>query len=196
MPNSCVFLLGNVLLDGWICRNSYESEETSCRLKRSNRACLICPGRMDLVEVRQTMGCLFFSLVNTKTMNLLDCPSCGFATTVESYDYIRICQPGGKLIDDSSRSDANSDDETPIFCGSCRSKVAPHWQFCPECGSKQIRSERIRRLVRFNLAKKALPAPPLPTTTMKSSKNTYQGQNDYAPFDETKEDSAIAYQAQ
>lgn len=107
----------------------------SCRIKRRNRPCLVCESYMDLVEVTQSIEIFFIPIrYNAKTMNFLDCPECGFSTSADSYEYIRLCN-----TDDCGEIEPLSTDidgEKSLSCGKCKSKLAVHYQFCPTCGTR------------------------------------------------------------
>jgi hypothetical protein len=127
------------LLDG--------NPNADCQLKRSNRQCLICPGRMDLVEVSQTVNLFWIPICSLATLDLLDCPGCGYSTSVESYEYLRGCHQKGTMTDDLKWYGGAS-----TSCHSCKTKLAKHWQYCPGCGSENKKEENMRT-VRFEDAK-------------------------------------------
>ena len=67
-------------------------------------------------------------------MSFLDCPGCGFSSTLESYEYLRICQQKGE------QQEYFIDGEQSIACRTCRTKMSQQWQYCPTCGAKHMRS--------------------------------------------------------
>ena len=106
-----------------------------CRVRRNNRPCLICENSMDLIEVTQSINLFFIPVCfNTKTMSFLDCSVCGFSSTLESYEYLRICQQEGRPIQKFSGKPV--DGEQSLSCKDCKSKLAKHWVYCPTCGAK------------------------------------------------------------
>jgi hypothetical protein len=145
-------------LDG-LATTSSNHHNPGCQIKRSNRQCLVCPGRMDLIQVRQTIRLMCtIPLCSVETMDLLDCPDCGFSTSVEAYDYLRNCQSQQGIIKTNCSSDCGlallvDNDPASNICRSCSSKVAAKWQYCPSCGEKKEQQQGRSsppRVVRFD----------------------------------------------
>jgi hypothetical protein len=128
----------------------------ACRIIRSNRPCLVCPGQMDLVEAHPRFS-LFsgLPLCSSETIDCLDCPRCGFSTSTTDYEYLQICkiQRHGMFYGSgrdrkssygrsSSRRDKGSNSPTSSssgsgrMCTNCNASLSSKWQFCPGCGSK------------------------------------------------------------
>ena len=112
-----------------------DGNDPYCQLKRSNQQCLICPGRMDLVEVRTGVSLLSLVLSNTEALDVLDCSSCGFVTTVECYNDIQLGQPQEMKTEYRGPS---IDETNSHSCQGCKSKLDRLWQYCPTCGVKYV----------------------------------------------------------
>lgn len=136
----------------------------TCRIKRSERPCLICPGYMDLIEARPQKFNLFGGIplvCNSEGIDCLDCPKCGFSTTTADYQYLRMCNKdrtgNGMYINStmSSRSERErtkrrssqhrrdnsisriSSSSNVRMCSSCQAPLeSGSWRFCPTCGNK------------------------------------------------------------
>jgi hypothetical protein len=85
----------------------------TCRIKRSDRPCLVCSGHMDLIEAHPSRFNLFSGalpyMCGAEGVDCLDCPNCGFKTTTADYQYLHMCkkerQTGtGSIILESSQS--------------------------------------------------------------------------------------------
>jgi hypothetical protein len=128
--------------------------DIECRVSRSNRPCLVCPGTMDLIEASTTYS--FFNalpLCSSGSVNWLDCPNCGFSTTTADYQYLHMCKkqrhvifysssrvgqdlPTGKSSHPIYDLGAENKDSFGHGCSSCRVKLSSGWQFCPNCGCR------------------------------------------------------------
>lgn len=119
-----------------------------CRISRSNRPCLVCPGTMDLIEASPRFS-LFnaLPLCGTGSVDCLDCPTCGFSTTTADYQYLDMCkkQRLGMFYCTTSRggkdlpTGESSKKKKPHFeceCSSCQVQLSTGWQFCPHCGRR------------------------------------------------------------
>jgi hypothetical protein len=112
----------------------------ACRIIRSDRPCLVCPGKMDLVEAHPRYS-LFsgLPLCPTETIDCLDCPKCGFSTTTSDYQYLQICkiQRHGMFQTHSRRDRRTSSGRisSDRMCSTCNTRLSSKWQFCPGCGS-------------------------------------------------------------
>lgn len=137
-----------------------------CRIKRSDRPCLICTGYMDLIEARPPKFNLFNGIplvCNSEGIDCLDCPKCGFTTTTADYQYLRLCksdrQGNGMFTNSRTNSDPRRDSKRSTVrhnresekyksihsngfsharnCSSCKVPLESYsWQFCPACGTK------------------------------------------------------------
>jgi hypothetical protein len=120
---------------------SAPEDNYSCRIIRSDRPCLVCPGKMDLVEAHPRYS-LFsgLPLCPTETIDCLDCPKCGFSTSTTDYQYLQICkiQRHGMFQSHARRERRSSSGRISSgrLCGSCSAILSSQWQFCPGCGSK------------------------------------------------------------
>ena len=111
---------------------------SGCRIKRSDRPCLVCPARMDLVEVSQALTLFWLPLCNLQTLDVLDCPVCGFKTSLDSYDYLQICRADSSVSHASTRASIEEEPEEFSHCSKCRCEISSHWQYCPTCGEKNM----------------------------------------------------------
>ena len=126
----------------------------ACRIIRSDRPCLVCPAKMDLVEAHPRFS-LFsgLPLCSSESIDCLDCPSCGFSTTTTDYEYLQICkiQRHG-MFSGSRRNRKNASgrssssrkqkgmespsNDSSRVCTACNASLSSKWQFCPGCGAK------------------------------------------------------------
>lgn len=128
--------------------------DIACRISRSNRPCLVCPGRMDLIEASPRYS-LFngLPLCNSESIDCLDCPKCGFSTTTADYQYLHMCKkqrhgmfyssscqvkslPTRKSSDYKIDTITENKEKLGYECSSCHEKVSTYWQFCPHCGRR------------------------------------------------------------
>ena len=126
--------------------------DITCRISRSNRPCLVCPGRMDLIEASPRYT-LFtgLPLCNSESIDCLDCPECGFSTTSADYQYLHMCKkqrygifysPLHQGKDLPTRKSLNytfdslTDDKSlhGHECSSCHVILLIGWKYCPHCG--------------------------------------------------------------
>jgi hypothetical protein len=72
------------------------NDNISCRIKRSDRPCLVCSGHMDLIEAHPSRFNLFSGalpyMCGAEGVDCLDCPKCGFKTTTADYQYLHMCK--------------------------------------------------------------------------------------------------------
>ncbi len=124
-------------------------KDISCRIKRADRPCLICTGHMDLIEARPPKFNLFGGMpfvCNSEGIDCLDCPDCGFTTTIADYQYLSMCkrdriQMNGRHRREHSVSRTSSfsrgKSSTGKSCTSCHTPMESNsWQYCPKCGNK------------------------------------------------------------
>jgi hypothetical protein len=157
MTPSEVVPLGKEAVSRLLCRNnsSMASKSTTttssspednyaCRIVRSERPCLVCPDRMDLVEAHPRFT-LFsgLPLCSSESIDCLDCPNCGFTCSNTDYQYLQICkiQRQGMFQTHSSRRDrkagsSSSRSRGRRVCSTCHVDLSSKWQFCPGCGGK------------------------------------------------------------
>ncbi|KAG7357065.1 zinc-ribbon domain containing protein [Nitzschia inconspicua] len=111
----------------------------ACRIIRSDRPCLVCPGQMDLVEAHPRYS-LFsgLPLCTSETIDCLDCPKCGFSTSTTDYEYLQICkiQRQGMFQSNHSSRRERKGSRKERVCTNCHASLSSKWQFCPGCGSK------------------------------------------------------------
>jgi len=138
------------------------SDNISCRIKRSDRPCIVCSGHMDLIEAHPRRFNFFSAALlpymcgGVEGVDCLDCPKCGFKTTTADYQYLHMCKKerqtgaGGSIIPgngrrSSSNSNSNSNnnsnrirgENTRTTCSHCQASLeSSSWQFCPSCGKK------------------------------------------------------------
>lgn len=123
----------------------------TCRIKRSDRPCLICTGHMDLIEASPPKFNLFGGMpfvCNSEGIDCLDCPQCGFTTTTADYDYLSMCKKDRLEIHNARhRRRENSIARSSSFshgrssngrsCTSCHTPMeSSSWHYCPKCGNK------------------------------------------------------------
>ena len=138
------------------------NDNISCRIKRSDRPCIVCSGHMDLIEAHPRRFNFFSAALlpymcgGVEGVDCLDCPKCGFKTTTADYQYLHMCKKerqtgaGGSIIPgngrrSSSNSNSNSNnnsnrirgENTRTTCSHCQASLeSSSWQFCPSCGKK------------------------------------------------------------
>ena len=138
------------------------NDNISCRIKRSDRPCIVCSGHMDLIEAHPRRFNFFSAALlpymcgGAEGVDCLDCPKCGFKTTTADYQYLHMCKKerqtgaGGSIIPgngrrSSSNSNSNSNnnsnrirgENTRTTCSHCQASLeSSSWQFCPSCGKK------------------------------------------------------------
>ena len=138
------------------------NDNISCRIKRSDRPCIVCSGHMDLIEAHPRRFSFFSAALlpymcgGVEGVDCLDCPKCGFKTTTADYQYLHMCKKerqtgaGGSIIPgngrrSSSNSNSNSNnnsnrirgENTRTTCSHCQASLeSSSWQFCPSCGKK------------------------------------------------------------
>ena len=138
------------------------NDNISCRIKRSDRPCIVCSGHMDLIEAHPRRFNFFSAALlpymcgGVEGVDCLDCPKCGFKTTTADYQYLHMCKKerqtgaGGSIIPgngrrSSSNSNSNSSsnsnrirgENTRTTCSHCQASLeSSSWQFCPSCGKK------------------------------------------------------------
>jgi len=138
------------------------NDNISCRIKRSDRPCIVCSGHMDLIEAHPRRFNFFSAALlpymcgGAEGVDCLDCPKCGFKTTTADYQYLHMCKKerqtgaGGSIIPgngrrSSSNSNSNSNnnsnrirgENTRTTCSHCQASLeSSSWQFCPTCGKK------------------------------------------------------------
>ena len=113
-----------------------------CKIIRSQRPCLACPGKMDLVKVTQSVNFAILPICFVNANDILDCSSCGYSTSVESYDYLKTCKIGGPVMDRGAISSGNAFEN----CPSCSIQLSQQWKFCPFCGTELPDHKKSRQL--------------------------------------------------
>jgi len=126
------------------------NDNITCRIKRSDRPCLVCSGHMDLIEAHPNRFNLFSGLpymCSVEGVDCLDCPKCGFKTTTADYQYLHMCKKERQSFTEKNDRSSTSKRERNgrRSSGSGSGRKCPHcqavlesnaWQFCPGCGNR------------------------------------------------------------
>ena len=105
-------------------------------LERSFDKCIIprCPGRMDLVEVSQTLSVFFLPVWSWGTpQTMIHCQDCQVLMDVETFQQ----RKQHSLLTQQSNEYSHVT-RSNTSCHVCNAPLRNSWSFCPKCGAKKI----------------------------------------------------------